>query len=101
MIKIKNFIENFKKGFSEEYLEEVFTQGNCFHFALMLKAVYEEGIIYYAQHEQHFVFEYLGEFYDITGEIEEPMDAVSLEELKENDEYEYLELVENCLYKLS
>lgn len=47
---------------------EVFTSGNCGSFARMLLFAFPEGVIFdYAQ--DHFVFGFGGNLYDITGNV--------------------------------
>lgn len=43
------------------------TDGNCYYFAIILKDRFPEGKIYYDTIWGHFIFEYLGQFYDWTG----------------------------------
>ena len=43
------------------------TDGNCYYFAIILKYRFPEGKIFYDVTWGHFIFEYLGQFYDWTG----------------------------------
>lgn len=99
MISVEKFISNFKKGFDEKYLEEVFTNGNCYHFALILKSMYG-GKILYDPHMSHFLIKIDGKYYDITGVIKEPLDTYNWEELKNFDREEYEMVKATCVYKL-
>lgn len=52
MITVESFIANFKKGFDEDVLGNILMNGNCYHFALILKEMCE-GEIVYDPHEFH------------------------------------------------
>lgn len=99
MIAVENFIENFKKGFNEKYLEEVFLNGNCYHFALILKNMYD-GEIFYDPHEQHFVTKINEKYYDIRGEIEPPVDEYLWDDMENLNHEEYEIVKYNCVYKV-
>lgn len=99
MTAVENFIANFKKGFDEDYLEDVFLNGNCYHFALILSNMYD-GEIIYDPHEQHFVTKINGKYYDIRGEIEPPLDEYSWDDMEDIDPEEYEIVKYNCVYKL-
>lgn len=59
---------------------EVFTKGNCGPFALMLLKTFPGGKI--MNNVSHTVYEYNGEYYDITGKI--PYDAIDNDSLYKN-----------------
>lgn len=99
MVSIDKFIENFKKGFPEEQMKNIFTQGNCFHFATMLESFYS-GYIVYDPHNQHFLFKRGKRFYDINGEVDEPLDFQLWEDLEEDGGEEYEFLLRNCVFKI-
>ena len=66
---IKSFINNFKKGFDESHLVEVFTQGNCYHFAVILNNIFD-GHIVHDNVLNHFMFmDRNYNIYDITGTL--------------------------------
>ena len=44
--------------------------GNCYYFAVILKARFPEGTICYDLIDGHFIFEYKGALYDWTGKID-------------------------------
>lgn len=98
MISVEKFIDNFKRGFDREYLEDVFLNGNCYHFALIIKEMYD-GDIVYDPHETHFLTKINDRFYDIRGEVEEPMDYYYWSELEEIDYNEYEFIKHNCVFK--
>lgn len=99
MIEVEKFIDNFKKGFDKEYLEHVFTDGNCYHFSLIVQSMYG-GEIVYDPHETHFLIKINDRFYDIKGEIQEPMDYYYWDDFEEVDYNEYEFVKHNCVYKL-
>ena len=47
------------------------TTGNCYYFAVILKARFPEGKIYYDVINGHFVFMYNNLFYDYIGSYDE------------------------------
>lgn len=99
MINVEKFITNFKKGFDEEYLENVFLNGNCYHFALILKEMYD-GEIVYDPHEQHFSVKIDNKYYDITGKIEPPLDEYLWSDMESIDFNEYENVKYNCVFKV-
>lgn len=50
---------------SFEGSETIYTNGSCIKFAMILKHIYPEGIIFYDL--SHAIFGYLGVCYDING----------------------------------
>ena len=65
--EVLKFIDKFKFIHKKE-IEEVFTTGNCYYFALILKERFE-GSIYYLPIENHFIT-YIGvQYYDISGKV--------------------------------
>ena len=65
MDKVISFIDKFKFAYKGE-LEFVFTSGNCYYFAVILKERFG-GEIYYLPIDNHFVCKIDKEYYDITG----------------------------------
>lgn len=99
MVTAETFINNFKKGFDKDYLEHVFTDGNCYHFSLIIQGMYG-GDIVYDPHEFHFLTKIDNEFFDITGKVDEPMDYYYWNELEDIDYTEYTLVQHNCIYKI-
>lgn len=99
MVNAEKFIENFKKGFDSDYLEDVFLNGNCYHFALILKEMYDGDIIY-DPHENHFVTKIEDMYYDITGKVHQPMDEYPWEDMEDIDYEEYALVKHDCVYKI-
>jgi len=65
MIDIEVFIGRIRDSFIGS--QQVYTEGSCYHFYLILKEVFPQAIPYYD--EDHVVTNIDGKFYDITGEI--------------------------------
>lgn len=65
---IESFIKKFKFRHNKE-LEDIFTHGNCYYFALILKETFN-GEIYYMPCMNHFICKIDSSYYDITGKIE-------------------------------
>ena len=100
MDKIETFVENFKKGFNKTYLEDVFSNGNCFHFALILEGMFEDAEIIYDLDLNHFLTNIDGKIYDIKGKSTEPMNWESWETISENKDGEWTQLIKDCVYKV-
>jgi hypothetical protein len=66
---ILDFIAKFNSHDCLQVLEETFTNGFCYYFAVMLKARFPEVVIYYDQIAGHFISLYQFKFYDVTGHL--------------------------------
>lgn len=100
MINILEFINNFKKDFNIKEIEKCFTEGNCYHFATILKNMYPKSEIYHNDIENHFFVILQDVCYDITGTIYPNLKNCSkFEDLKNFDRLYYDRLVEQCGYK--
>lgn len=95
-MNIINFINNFKKGYEQETIESIFTDSNCFHFAVILKNLFGGDIIY-DMDLNHFVLKLNRRYYDITGETEKPFNNCLWEELENIDPIEYEFVYDNCV----
>jgi len=80
--RIEDFIKKFKFKYGKE-LEEVFTTGNCYYFALILKDRFA-GDICYLPVENHFICKIANSYYDITGQIEPKEHPVKWTDFKED-----------------
>lgn len=65
-MKIESFITALRE--SDDYMETIFTQGGCYKFALMLQKLFPDGEIY-MELQDHAVYYYKGEYWDITGRV--------------------------------
>ena len=65
MINIENFIAKIRDSFIGS--QQVYTEGSCYHFYLILKEVFIDAECWYD--EDHVVTKIDNKFYDITGEI--------------------------------
>ncbi len=99
MIEVMEFINNFKEGFDSKGLEQVFTNGNCYHFALILKELFM-GIIYYNLDEGHFITRIDDKYYDITGEVKPSDLCYRWSELSIIEPDQYRVIKNNCVYKI-
>ncbi len=98
MNDIEEFIENFKFMYKLE-LEQVFTEGNCYYFAVILRERFK-GCIYYLPIENHFLCKINEEYYDITGKVKPVESPVDWEELEQQDEAHYKRIERDCILKL-
>jgi hypothetical protein len=97
-MNIQTFINNFKKD-SEvfENIEYLFTNGYCYHFAVILKDLFH-GEIAHDFVDNHFMLKLDGKYFDITGEVFPNERCVEL--FDEIDDYIYKErLIKQCVYK--
>lgn len=94
------FIENFKKGYYEEELEDVFMNGNCYHFALILAKLFD-GFIYYDLFQGRFITEIGYKYYDIKGEVDTSYycNLTSMSSLREQEPNIYKRVINDCVYK--
>ena len=95
MNKVEKFIKKFKFIYSKE-LEYVFTRGNCYFFAVILREHFG-GEIYYLPIENHFVCCIGKNFYDITGKIKLMEHPYKWTDYKDFDELDYKRVVRDCL----
>lgn len=66
MMKIDMTIQLLRDSFVGA--DDVYTNGSCVRFAYFLKHLYPEGEVYYDNN--HAIFKYNGNYYDITGRLE-------------------------------
>jgi len=65
MTNIESFIAKVRDSFIGS--QQVYTEGSCYHFYLILKEVFPDAEPFYD--EDHIVTKIDGKFYDITGEV--------------------------------
>lgn len=92
--RIEEFIRKFKFKYSDE-LEEVFTSGNCYYFALILKEKFS-GEIYYLPIDNHFICRVMSSYYDITGRIEPTEHPVKWSDFK-SDKTWRRRIIRDCI----
>jgi len=97
--EIEQFIHDFRFQ-DEKVLTRIFTKDYCFHFAAILKAVFQDGDIFYDVIPGHFVFELDGKFYDVTGEVDPNKILVPFDQLEFYDELVYKRVIKNCVLKV-
>ncbi len=98
MNEVEQFIDNFKSDYKEE-IELVFTEGNCYYFAVILRERFN-GTIYYLPIDNHFVCKIDADFYDITGKLTLSESPVNWEDLEQQDAAHYKRIVRDCIMKL-
>lgn len=76
-IKILEFIAAIRDSFVGS--QQVYTNGSCYHFYLILKQVFPQALPYYDN--DHIITKIDDKFYDITGEIANKTQASLFEEL--------------------
>ena len=92
---ILNFIKKFKFKYAKE-LEEVFTTGDCYYFAIILKARFA-GDIYYLPVANHFVTKIGSCYYDITGRVEPDEHPIKWSEFGKGDASWRRRVVRDCI----
>ena len=95
MNKVERFIDKFKFCHAKE-LEEVFTEGNCYYFALILSDRFD-GEIYYLPIDNHFVCKIEDKLYDITGKVKTKETAIPWVVYKKTDELEAKRIIRDCI----
>ena len=75
------------------------TTGNCYYFAVILKARFPEGNVFYDTIDGHFLFKRDGKYYDHEGvAVPDKEEAViEWDKFKEYDENRYKAVVEGCI----
>lgn len=63
--EVEKFIQTIRDSFIGS--QQVYTEGSCYHFYLILKQVFPEAKAYYDA--DHIITKIGNKFYDITGEI--------------------------------
>lgn len=95
MDKVVDFINKFKFIHKKE-LEDTFTSGNCYYFALILKDHFD-GEIYYLPIENHFICKVESNYYDITGIASMNEKPYKWSEYKNLDSRHYNRIVRDCI----
>jgi len=103
--KILEFIKNFKRQHNKNALVECFTEGNCYHFALILKTLFPMVYIIHDDENNHFMvmlnISPVAKFYDITGEITIPNKITLFSMIENDDNKQYDILLRDCVYKIN
>ena len=94
--KVLLFIEKFKFT-GKTIVEELFTCGNCYYFAVILKERFKVGDIFYLPIESHFVWKYDGVLFDIKGEHGTSERAYSWEEYKKMEPLGAKRIERDCI----
>ena len=65
----RNSVEQFIAAVRDSFIgsQQVYTEGSCYHFYLILKEVFPDADAYYDA--DHIITKIDGKFYDITGEV--------------------------------
>lgn len=79
------------------------TTKNCYYFAIILKARFAEGSIYYDVVDGHFLFLYKGWFYDYYGiafsetDIPNPYRVIEWDKFDNYDRNQQQRIIEYCI----
>lgn len=79
--KIESFIARIRDSFIGS--QQVYTEGSCYHFYLILKEVFPQAKAFYDL--DHIITEIDGSYYDITGEIKRNNNMSPFKELPNYD----------------
>lgn len=93
--EVLKFIDKFKFIHKKE-IEEVFTTGNCYYFALILKERFE-GSIYYLPIENHFITKIDKFYFDITGLVEPKEQPMNWKMFQYEDEKLCKRVTRDCI----
>lgn len=88
MNNILKIIERIRNSFDGSV--EVYTQGSCIKFAMILKEIFPHGSILY--NSDHAIFLLDERCYDITGEVERNSGYILLEAYGTNQMYDLMNL---------
>jgi hypothetical protein len=77
MSKVESFIEKVRSSFIGS--QQVYTEGSCYHFYLILKEVFPDAECW--ADEGHIVTKIDNKFYDITGEVRQTIDLNKFDHL--------------------
>jgi len=94
-MKVLEFIRKFKFKYGKE-LEYIFTSGNCYYFAVILKERFD-GEIYYLPVANHFICKISKDYYDITGIATMNEQPYKWSEFKQFDESLYNRIIRDCV----
>ena len=82
--------------------EFIFRRGECWRFALIIKAMYPEIKAHQCWHTKenwgHIVVEHNGEFYDITGKLNRDDWYIDTEDMSEEQLRNYVPITFNTVY---
>lgn len=95
--EILSFIKNFK-FIEEKTIERLFTNGNCYYFAIILKERFSSGLIYYFPISNHFTWKYNGKYYDICGEYGTNEKSYEWEDFKLSNPTLAKSIERDCIY---
>lgn len=75
------------------------TDGNCYYFAIILKARFPSAEIYYEVILGHFLAKINGRFYDYNGvyDPEEKSVLIPFDNLEKYDRFVYKSVIEGCV----
>ena len=99
---ILTFIEDFKAMHKEE-IEDLFLNGYCYYFAIILHERFGRGLIMYIPIYNHFCYKIDENLYDISGKIkdEEKIKLAVYWERYKNEEYLDSErIIRDCICKI-
>lgn len=77
-------------------VDQDWTTGNCYFFALILQSVFG-GDIMYDVVKGHFLLKLNNELYDWTGKVEEYGCIIKWEEFMEYDSLQYERIIKDCI----
>lgn len=70
-IDVESFISKIRDSFIGS--QQVYTEGSCYHFYLILKEVFSDAVAYWDG--GHIISKIGDKYYDITGEVAKPNDS--------------------------
>lgn len=80
-MKILDFINELRN--TDRYIEEIYLNGSCYKFHLLLKKMYPSSIGYISKEKNHIITKYRNKFYDITGIVNDYHDYTMLNKNEE------------------
>ena len=95
MKEVLKFIQRFKFE-AASALETVFTEGNCYYFAIILHDRFG-GEIYYLPIDNHFICKIRNSFYDIKGLVNPEETPIKWSDMPTYDAALYKRIVRDCM----
>ncbi len=75
--KLLHFIKTMRE--SDGYIRHIYTQGGCYQFYLILKAIYPQAAPYTNAEKTHVATKLFGKLFDIDGRVENEADYSPLQ----------------------
>lgn len=93
---VERFIRKFQDTSKTQNIIEVFTEGCCYWFAVILHERFPDSSIVYDPIYGHFMIDLHGRLYDITGDVTGVYSTMPIEEIAKDD-LELGRIIDYCI----